>query len=59
MKPPKNFRYVIRRICSNCKMLKYDDGGVSCKRPDGPDWDSGDRMEELHTCDRWKNRFVK
>jgi hypothetical protein len=55
LKSPKNFRFKDVRIYVTCKFLEYPgDGTVRCIRPDGPDWDAGERNENYHVCDYWK-----
>lgn len=57
MKPPKNFRKIKRRSCSNCKMFRsHGDGFWWCHRS-GPDgdvgYDWGDWGPEEFICDRY------
>lgn len=54
--PPKNLRYKHARTCETCKYGQHTgDGSFECERDkENIGWDSGDRMESYHVCDRWR-----
>lgn len=54
LKPPRNVRDVLPRVCSNCKHFQYGAGRWVCVRPSGPTGDTGDGYQHMTTCDYFK-----
>lgn len=54
LKPPKNYRWVDRRVCANCKHWIVRPSRWQCERdPDNLSGDWNALEPEYHTCDRW------
>jgi DNA-binding XRE family transcriptional regulator len=55
LQPVWNLHGVVPRCCETCLYLEHGEGVSNCKRPDGPSYDTGDRMFLLTVCDMWRN----
>lgn len=54
LKPPKNIKSVVPRVCGTCSFFVYENEGWSqCRRPDGPTFDTGDGYYWYTTCDKY------
>jgi hypothetical protein len=56
MKTAEGFREIRWHRCGNCAMIVYENGSTFCRRPNGPSWDTGDRLEDDYVCKRWRSR---
>jgi hypothetical protein len=54
LKPAKNVRKVIPRVCATCAYGTIEDGGFFCWRQDGYSCDAGDMFHWFRVCDRYK-----
>lgn len=58
LKPVREIKKVVPRVCATCKFGEIDNGAFFCHRDNGYCCDAGDMTHWFRVCDRYKEQEV-